>query len=155
MKTKDFRVHLRGHFAGIIIQHLCYPISVMGKNKIKGSILEAKSNLHEIKGAENREHYCPWRTCLYSGKVTRERRSLQKCKTICAHRRSRNHNKSQIPRRCPRSHFARPLVILVGPSEDALEKYCDNYLETSYTAHLVSRSFPDKLHCTKGLWGQC
>ena len=67
MKTKDFRVHLRGHFAGTIVQHLCNPISVMGENKIKSSILEAKSNLHEIKGAENREHYSPWRTGFIQG----------------------------------------------------------------------------------------
>ena len=53
MKTKYFRVYLRGYFAGTIIQHLCNPISVMGENKIKSSILEAKSNLHEKKGAEN------------------------------------------------------------------------------------------------------
>lgn len=39
--------------------HLCNPISVMEENKIKSSILEAKSNLHKIKGAENREYYSP------------------------------------------------------------------------------------------------
>ena len=69
MKTKDFRVHLKGHFAGIIFQHLCNPVSVMGENKIKSSILEAKSNLHEIKGTENREHYSPWRTAFIQGKL--------------------------------------------------------------------------------------
>lgn len=55
----------------------------MEENKIKSSILEAKSNFHEIKGAENREHNSPWRVAFIQGKLAERRAAHAGCKTIC------------------------------------------------------------------------
>jgi hypothetical protein len=41
----------------------------MEENKIKSSILEAKTHLHEIKHTENREHCSPWRIAFIQGKL--------------------------------------------------------------------------------------
>lgn len=42
---------------------------MMEENKIKSSILEAKSNLCEIESAENREHSSPWRIAFIQGEL--------------------------------------------------------------------------------------
>lgn len=41
----------------------------MGANKIRSSILEAKTNLHEINGTANRDHYYPWRITFIQRKL--------------------------------------------------------------------------------------
>lgn len=65
----------------------------MEENKIKSAILEAKSNLHEIKGAENREHYSLWRGTFIQGKLP-GRRAAHTGVRQYALRRRRSHNES-------------------------------------------------------------
>lgn len=69
----------------------------MEENKIKSSIPEAKSNLHEIKGAENGEHYSPRRVAFSQGKLPGKGATHTSVRQYALRRRS-SHNKSQIPR---------------------------------------------------------